>query len=91
MDGLEMATELARRALMTAAELALPVLAVGLIVGLAIGVLQAMTQVHEQTVSFIPRLLAMGAAVLLLLPWFLDVITGYTREVFGGLGTVFLP
>ncbi len=85
MMSLESATEIARRALLTAAELSLPVLAVGLFVGLLFAVLQAITQVHEQTISFIPKLFAMAVVIFFLLPWFLTVITDYTQEVFGQL------
>lgn len=85
MVSLESATELARRALLIAAELSFPILAVGLFVGLLFAVLQAITQVHEQTISFIPKLFAMAVVIFFLLPWFMTVITGYTSEVFSQL------
>ena len=68
---METAIELSRGALSTAIELALPVMVVGLAVGVIVSVFQAMTQVHDQTLSFIPKILAMVAVILLLLPWFL--------------------
>lgn len=80
---LEVATELARRALWTAAELSTPVLLVGLVVGLLFAVVQAITQVHEQTISFIPKLIAMAAVVFVTLPWLLEALTSYAREVIG--------
>ena len=86
MWSLSYATELGRDALLLAAELSLPVLVVGLIVGLAFAVLQALTQVHEQTLSFIPKLFAMGAMIFLFLPWFLSAITDYTEEIFKQIG-----
>ena len=61
---MDTAIELSRAALGTAIELALPVLLVLLVVGLIVSVFQAMTQVHDQTLSSIPKILA-GAAVLL--------------------------
>ncbi|MCH2364864.1 MAG: flagellar biosynthetic protein FliQ, partial [Planctomycetes bacterium] len=71
---METAIELSRGALSTAIELALPVMVVGLAVGVIVSVFQAMTQVHDQTLSFIPKILAMVAVILLLLPWFLKVM-----------------
>ena len=88
---METAIELSRGALSTAIELALPVMVVGLVVGLIISVFQAMTQVHDQTLSFIPKILAMVTVILLLLPWFLKVMEGYTRTVFEQLGDGFFP
>ena len=88
---METAIELSRGALSTAIELALPVMVVGLAVGVIVSVFQAMTQVHDQTLSFIPKILAMVAVILLLLPWFLKVMEGYTRTVFDQLGDGFFP
>ena len=88
---METAIELSRGALSTALELALPVMVVGLAVGVIVSVFQAMTQVHDQTLSFIPKILAMVAVILLLLPWFLKVMEGYTRTVFEQLGDGFFP
>ena len=91
MTPLDFATDQARSAMMTALELSLPILAAGLVVGLVISVLQAMTQVHDQTLSFIPRILSMAAIVFFLLPWLLEVMTSYTRGVLGQLGAGFFP
>ena len=88
---METAIKLSRGALSTAIELALPVMVVGLAVGVIVSVFQAMTQVHDQTLSFIPKILAMVAVILLLLPWFLKVMEGYTRTVFEQLGDGFFP
>ena len=88
---METAIELSRGALSTAIELALPVMVVGLAVGVIVSVFPAMTQVHDQTLSFIPKILAMVAVILLLLPWFLKVMEGYTRTVFEQLGDGFFP
>ena len=91
MDSFELATDHARAAMTTALELALPILAVGLLVGLVVSVLQAMTQVHDQTLSFIPRILSMAAVIFFLLPWLLDVMTSYTRGVLEQLGNGLFP
>ena len=88
---MDTAIELSRAALGTAIELALPVLLVLLVVGLIVSVFQAMTQVHDQTLSSIPKILAGAAVLLLLLPWFLEVMQTYTRTVFEQLGKGFFP
>ena len=56
-----------------------PLLAVGLIVGLSVSIVQAVTQIQEQTLSFIPKILAVVGTLLLLMPWMLAVIVEYTR------------
>ena len=86
---MDTAIELSRGALATAIELALPVMVVGLVVGVIVSVFQAMTQVHDQTLSFIPKILAMVTVILVLLPWFLKVMDGYTRTIFEQLGEGF--
>ena len=52
---------------------------------------QAMTQIQEQTLSFIPKMFAMVAVLFFLLPWFLSVLTSYTRNVLGSLSATVLP
>lgn len=62
--------------------LAAPLLAAALIVGLLISVLQAATQIQEQTLSFIPKLVAMALALMLMGPWMLQLWISYTQELF---------
>ena len=88
MNSLESATELAQQALLVAAEISIPVLIAGLVVGLLFSLLQAVTQVHEQAISFIPKLFAMGAVMFFMLPWVLNLLTGYTREILGQLSRI---
>ena len=59
--------------------LAAPLLLVTLGVGLLVGIFQAATQINEMTLSFIPKLLAMAATLLLFGPWMLGQLIGYTR------------
>jgi len=70
------------RALEITLMLAAPMLLVALAVGLLVGVFQAATQISEQTLSFIPKLLAMAATLAFAGPWMLKLIVGYTRELF---------
>jgi flagellar biosynthetic protein FliQ len=74
--------ELARNAIMTAVMLAGPLLLVALGVGLLVSIIQAVTQLQEQTLSFVPKLLAVGVVMLLALPWMMQVIVKYTVTLF---------
>ncbi len=58
-----------------------PVLLVALVVGLAVSIFQAVTQVHEMTLTFIPKILAVGVTVLLILPWVLQRMVDFTRHL----------
>lgn len=77
--------DLARNAITTAFLLSGPLLAVALGVGLLISVIQAVTQINEQTLSFVPKLFAVGVVFLLALPWMLQVLVKYTTELFRSL------
>ncbi len=70
---------------MTAVELgmkvALPILLIGLAVGLVISVFQAITQIQEQTLTFIPKIVATVAVLVIGGPWMLDQLLSYTSEL----------
>ena len=74
--------DLARNAIMTALLVAGPLLAVALGVGLVVSVIQAVTQIQEQTLSFVPKLIGVAVVFLVLLPWMLQVLVKYTTELF---------
>ena len=59
--------------------LALPMLGLGLVVGLMISIFQATTQIQEMTLTFIPKILAIMTALIVFSPWMLEKITTYTR------------
>jgi flagellar biosynthesis protein FliQ len=73
---------LGSRALEITLMLAAPLLLVALVTGLIVGAFQAATQINEQTLSFIPKLLAMAVALVIAGPWMLKVLVSYTRELF---------
>lgn len=75
------AIDLTRHALCTALLLCSPVLAVGLVVGLVVGVLQALTQIQDQTLAFVPKLLAIVGTVAVCLPWLVDQMLTYSEEL----------
>jgi len=74
--------DLARNMILTAAMIAAPMLAVALIVGLIISLIQAVTQIQEQTLSFVPKLIAVAVTFLVALPWILQIMVKYTTELF---------
>ena len=71
-----------RHALEITLLLAAPLLLTALAVGLLVGVFQAATQVNEMTLSIIPKLVAMAAALMIAGPWMLKLIVAYTRGLF---------
>jgi flagellar biosynthesis protein FliQ len=70
-----------RAAIEVAVLLAAPLLLSALLAGLLIGLFQAATQINEMTLSFIPKVLAVAAALVLTGPWMLRVIVDYTRAL----------
>ncbi len=71
-----------------AMKVALPLLLVGLAVGLVISVFQAITQIQEQTLTFIPKILATVAVLVVGGPWMLDQLLGYTADLWGSIPTL---
>jgi flagellar biosynthetic protein FliQ len=76
------AIELARHALLLALLLAAPVLAVSLVTSLISSILQTVTQLHDQSLSFVPKLLAVVIVALITLPWGINLLVEYTSELF---------
>ncbi|AFM42696.1 flagellar biosynthetic protein FliQ [Desulfosporosinus acidiphilus SJ4] len=62
-----------------------PILGASLLVGLLVSIFQSMTQIQEQTLSFIPKVIAVVVILLLLGPWMLSVITGFTTNLLNQL------
>lgn len=79
---------LAREALTTALLLSAPTLGFGLVVGLTVAVLQATTQIQEQTLTFVPKIVAVMLALLVFGSWMLNVIVGFTQNLFGDLSNI---
>jgi flagellar biosynthesis protein FliQ len=83
---IDSAYDLLHAALMTTFVVAAPLLAVVLLVSLVVNVLQTVTQLHDHSLAFVPRLLLTGVALLLLLPWILGRFTEYAVEVYRAAG-----
>ncbi len=83
-----MAVDIGRQAIMITLIISAPMLVAGLLVGLVVGIFQAVTQIHEMTLTFIPKILAMVAVLLVTLPWMLIEIVDYTVRLFEMIPTV---
>lgn len=81
----QLAIYLGREAVFTALKMVAPILIVGLCVGLILAILQAITSVHEQTLTLIPKMLAVITTFLILLPWILNTILSFTVPLFDRL------
>lgn len=77
--------DLARNAVMLAMLIAGPMLVVALLIGLTVSILQAVTQIQEQTLAFVPKLVGISVVFLLALPWILQLLVKYTTELFRSL------
>jgi flagellar biosynthesis protein FliQ len=73
--------EIARDGIVTFLKVGGPVMAVALVVGLVISLLQALTQIQEQTIVYVPKILAVFAALLFLLPFMSDALAAYMGRV----------
>ena len=79
---LDQATELIRHTLVLALVVSAPMLLIGLGVGVVVSLLQAVTQIQEQTLTFVPKIAAMVAAAILLMPWIGQRLLEYSRVMF---------
>ncbi len=80
--------DLAHSTLLVTAMLAAPLLLVALVTGLVIGMLQAATQINEQTLSFIPKLLVITLTLFAAGPWMLRVLIDFTRDLYTSIPSV---
>ncbi len=80
---LGIALDLSRNALFMALSTATPILVIGLFVGLAISVVQSVTQLQEQTLTFVPKIAAMVIAASFFFPWIANRMIDYTQEMLG--------
>jgi flagellar biosynthesis protein FliQ len=83
--GPDVVLELCTQALELALRVGLPLLVVGLVVGLAVSIFQAVTQIQEQTLSFIPKILALAGVLIVLGPWMLNQLLSYTTDLWSSI------
>lgn len=80
--------KLGQDALRTTAMLAAPMLLSTLVVGLAVSIFQALTQINESTLTFIPKMIVVAAVFVLAGPWMIDVMSQYTVTLFENIATI---
>ena len=76
------------QAMQLAFKLAMPLLLVGLVIGLVVSVFQAVTQIQEQTLTFIPKIIGMGVVLVVAGPWMLDQVVSYTQQLYSEIPTL---
>ena len=81
------AVDLCRSTLLAAVVIAAPLLLVGMAAGLLVGLMQALTQVQDQTVAFVPKILAMAAVLIACMPWLMTRMVEFTRVIFENAGS----
>ena len=81
----ETVMDLTHSTLMITCMLSAPLLLIALVVGLVIGMLQAATQINEQTLSFIPKLLVISLTLFAAGPWMLRVLIDFTRDLYASI------
>ena len=77
----EMVTEIGRQAIETTLLVSAPMLGLSLVVGLLVSIFQAMTQINEATLSFVPKVIAVFGAVLMFLPWMMGVLIAFMTQL----------
>ena len=77
----------ARDAMMTVIKVSMPSMLVGLLVGLVVSIFQATTQIQEQSLHFVPKILAMLVTLLLLGSWMMTMMKEFTLRIFNGMLT----
>ncbi len=78
----EFAIEVVSQAIKVALMLSAPMLLGALLVGILVSIFQAVTQINEQTLSFIPKILVIIAALVIFSPWMMETMVSYTRDLF---------
>jgi flagellar biosynthesis protein FliQ len=83
----ELIMKLGADTLRTTAMLSAPLLGAALVTGLVVSILQAITQINEQTLTFIPKMIIIGVVLILAGPWMLDVLSQFTVGLFENMAT----
>ncbi len=81
----DVAINLVMNAMTLAFKVAMPMLGVALVLGLAVSVVQAVTQIQEQTLSFIPKIIGLAVVIVVAGPWMLGQIVSYTAELYASI------
>jgi flagellar biosynthesis protein FliQ len=74
-----------KEAVITALMISAPFLIVSIVIGIVISVFQAATQIHEQTIAFVPKIIAISLVIILLGPWIINVMISFTVKLFANI------
>lgn len=80
--------EIGARAMWVTLQISLPVLGVSLVVGLLVSIFQAVTQLQEPTLTFIPKILAVVVVIVVAGPWMMNTMLGFTIELWSGIPAI---
>ncbi len=78
----EMVITVGREAIITMLLISAPMLLSGLLIGLMISIFQAVTQVHEMTLTFIPKIVIVALSLIIFMPWMINQVLDFTRRIF---------
>ncbi|HRK07117.1 MAG TPA: flagellar biosynthesis protein FliQ [Pseudobdellovibrionaceae bacterium] len=81
----ELVMRLGQEALKTTAMVSAPLLGSALVIGLIVSIFQAITQINEATLTFVPKMIVIGLVILLAGPWMIEIITVYAQNLFDAL------
>lgn len=84
----QLIVELARNSIYTTLLVSSPMLILALIIGLSISLLQAITQIQEMTLTFIPKIVGVAIALIIFLPWMITTIVGFATQLFSIIPTL---
>lgn len=84
----EYAIDIGRQAVQMVLLLAAPMLLAALVIGLLVSIFQAATQINEQTMTFVPKIVAVLSALLFFAPWMIRMMTTFTQEIITAIATV---
>lgn len=79
--------DITRQTLLVMLVLSIPVLMAGLVIGLVVSVMQAVTQIQEQTLSFVPKIIGMVVVAIIAMPWMLAKLMTFSAQMFGPMST----
>lgn len=84
----ELAVDICRKAIQTVLMGSAPMLIIGLIIGLIVSIFQAATQINEQTLSFVPKIVAVFVTMLIFGPWLINLLVTFTTGLFEVMATL---
>lgn len=84
----EFVIEIGRKAVQTVLLVSAPMLLSGLILGLMVSIFQAATQINEQTLTFVPKIVVVLLALIIFGPWIMNMLLMFTTNIFEGIATV---